>query len=91
MGDVAAGYAPNTAQGTTGYAEAPPGFVPVQPEEELEPQKRIPTGAFVLIGLGVLLLLNQLDIFHFDWGRIWPIILIFFGVVALLKRHRAGS
>lgn len=88
---AAAGFVPNPAPGVADYSQAPPGFVPVERMEELEPQKRIPTGAFILIGLGVLLLLNQLDIFHFDWGRIWPLILIIFGVVALLKRHRTGS
>jgi TM2 domain-containing membrane protein YozV len=91
VGDPVAGVVPNAPPGTVDYSQAPPGFVPVQPGEELEPQKRIPTGAFILIGLGVLLLLNQLDIFHFDWGKFWPLILIFFGVVALYKRQRAGS
>ncbi len=85
------GFVPNPAPpaaGAVDYSQPPPGFVPVQPLEEVEPQKRVPTGAFILIGLGVLLLLNQLDIFHFDWGKFWPVILIFFGVVALLKRQR---
>jgi hypothetical protein len=50
----------------------------------------VPTGAFILIGLGVVLLLNQFGLFNFDWGRIWPIILIIIGVGVLFKRQRAG-
>ena len=35
---------------------------------------RVPVGALVLIGLGVLFLLNQFDWFHFDWiGKLWPL------------------
>lgn len=50
---------------------------------------RAPVGALVLIGLGVLFLLNTLDVFHFDWfGRLWPVLLICFGVALFLKRAR---
>jgi hypothetical protein len=48
---------------------------------------RVPTGALILIGLGVLFLLNQFDWFRFDWiGRLWPLLLIAIGVAVLMKR-----
>jgi len=47
----------------------------------------IPTAAIVLIGLGVLFLLNNLGVFHWHWmGRMWPLILIAIGVWLFLRR-----
>jgi hypothetical protein len=40
---------------------------------------KVPTGAIVLIGLGVLFLLHTLGIFDLNMGRIWPIFLIALG------------
>jgi len=55
--------------------------------QNYEESSRVPTGAFVLIGLGVLFLLSQFDWFRFDWfGRFWPLILIAVGVSVLVKR-----
>jgi TM2 domain-containing membrane protein YozV len=46
-----------------------------------------PVGAIVLIGLGVLFLLDNLGLFHFHWiGRMWPLILIVLGVWLFLRR-----
>ncbi len=51
-----------------------------------------PVGAIVLIGLGVLFLLNTMDIFHFDWmGGLWPLLIIGFGVVLFMRRSREIS
>jgi hypothetical protein len=48
---------------------------------------RVPVGALVLIGLGVLFLLNTMGLFHAYWiHRMWPLILIFIGVWLFLKR-----
>lgn len=59
--------------------------------EEPVDDKQIPVGAFVLIGLGVLFLLNTFGWMHFDWiWRFWPIILILVGVRVLMKRNRMG-
>lgn len=50
----------------------------------------IPAAAIVLIGLGVVFLLDNLGIFHWHWmGRMWPIILIAIGV--WLFARRAGK
>ncbi len=70
---------------------AAPGTVP--PGEPLmeDRSSRIPVGAFILIGLGVIFLLDELGAFHFDWiWRFWPLILIAIGVRILMQRQRRG-
>ena len=75
-------------------AAGAPAGVPVegQPvEEAYSGGSRIPVGAFVLIGLGVIFLLGQFGWFHFDWlGRFWPVILIAIGIRVLMKRTGRG-
>ena len=62
---------------------------PLQDEYTVAP--RVPVGAFVLIGLGVIFLLEQFGWFHFDWfGRFWPLILIAVGIRVLMKRTGRG-
>jgi TM2 domain-containing membrane protein YozV len=65
---------------------------PVAPVvEEGTDDKQIPVGAYVLIGLGVLFLLNTFGWMHFDWvWRFWPLILIAVGIRVLMKRNRMG-
>jgi len=46
----------------------------------------VPIGAVILIGLGCLLLLHTLDLFTFDFGRLWPIILIVVGAWMFFNR-----
>jgi hypothetical protein len=43
-------------------------------------QARIPTAAVVLIGLGVLFLLQTAGVFAFGWDRLWPFFLIGLGI-----------
>jgi hypothetical protein len=77
----------NPAGPAAGFTDA--GFPPAPPVPPASPywQRREPIGAFVLIGLGLLFLLNQLDLFH---GRIfeftWPILLIALGVWLIIRR-----
>jgi hypothetical protein len=48
---------------------------------------RVPVGAIVLIGLGLLFLMNTMGLFHGYWiGRLWPLILIAIGVWMFVKR-----
>jgi TM2 domain-containing membrane protein YozV len=47
---------------------------------------KVPVGALVLIGLGVIFLLHTLDIWDFSAHRIWPLILIGIGAFLLLRR-----
>ena len=70
-----------------------PGAVPmdaaVAADAEMQASSRPPVGAFILIGLGVLFLLNTLNIFHWHWiGRFWPVILIVLGVWTWMKRSQ---
>ena len=63
------------------------GADPVQPESTMQPTQalegtqpaRIPTAAVVLIGLGVLFLLQTAGVFTFGWNRVWPFFLIGLG------------
>ena len=58
---------------------------------ETEPPSRVPIGAFVLIGLGVLFLLDEMNVLHFDriW-QFWPLVLIAIGVRILMRRRGMG-
>jgi Domain of unknown function (DUF5668)/B-box zinc finger len=40
---------------------------------------KIPVGAVVLIGLGVLFLLHTMGIMEYGFDRFWPLLLVFFG------------
>lgn len=39
----------------------------------------------IVAGVGTLVLLGNLDLFHFDWQRYWPVVLIGWGVLILLR------
>ena len=78
---------PAAAGGTA--AALPVEGQPVPVEES--PSSRVPIGAIVLIGLGVIFLLDQFGWWHFDWfGRFWPLILIAIGIRVLMKRSGRG-
>ena len=47
---------------------------------------KVPVGAVILIGLGVIFLLHTLDIWDFSAHRIWPLILIGIGAFLLFRR-----
>ena len=52
----------------------------------------VPTGALVLIGLGVLFLLSNAGVFHWHWiGKLWPLILIALGIRMYMRRQSAGG
>jgi Domain of unknown function (DUF5668)/B-box zinc finger len=55
--------------------------------EKTDFTRGVPTGAVVLIGLGVLFLLHNLDIWFLSVDRLWPIVLIVLGVWLLIKRQ----
>jgi TM2 domain-containing membrane protein YozV len=76
----------------------PPGFMPVQQGSYVAPPPEAcnrgssPIGAIVLIGLGVLFLLNQFGWWEFHWvGRMWPLILIALGVWLFIRRFGGHS
>ncbi len=68
-----------------GYPD--PAMPPIPPVPPLEWRRREPIGAIVLIALGLLFLLGQLDLFH---GRLfeftWPLLLICLGVWLIVRR-----
>jgi phage shock protein C len=44
---------------------------------------------YVLLGLGVIMLASTMGWFHwFNWGQVWPLVLVGLGVWLLLKRNR---
>jgi hypothetical protein len=59
----------------------PPGQT-VQPAQAMDATSapKIPTAAVVLIGLGVLFLLQTAGVFEFGWDRVWPFFLIGLGI-----------
>jgi hypothetical protein len=83
---------------TSGTVPPPSGFVPGQPvppgyvvPPPAVPRDPSPVGAIVLIGLGVLFLLNQFGWWQFHWlGRMWPLILIGLGVWLFIRRFGGG-
>jgi hypothetical protein len=73
-----------------GYVDPSMPPVPPVPPDYIRPlfwRRREPVGAVVLIALGMLFLLGQLDIFH---GRLmefaWPLMLIGLGVWLIVRR-----
>ncbi|HET9698209.1 MAG TPA: DUF5668 domain-containing protein [Terriglobales bacterium] len=94
------GTHPPTVVNTVPVAGAPvQGFAPgtpaapvyVQPAQEVN-RDPSPVGAVVLIGLGVLFLLNSMGWmrFHF-FGRMWPLVLIGLGIWLFIRRFGTGE
>jgi TM2 domain-containing membrane protein YozV len=54
--------------------------------DETRYRNTIPTGAVVLIGLGLLFLLHTVGLFEFGIDRFWPVILIGFGIWLFARR-----
>ena len=64
----------------TGLLSLPPGV------------KKLPIGPFVLIGLGLLFLLDNLGLLRIDdLMRYWPVLMIAAGVILLVNRFQAGE
>jgi hypothetical protein len=83
-----AGYPPAAGPGFPPAAGFTDPYMPYS-APPLPPRRREPVGALILIGLGVLFLLNTLDVFHFDWlGRLWPLLIIAFGALLFIRRSR---
>jgi len=64
-----------------GAAEPTAPGQPMQPAQAAEVTQcsKVPTAAVVLIGLGVLFLLQTAGVFEFGWDRVWPFFLIGLG------------
>jgi len=59
------------------------------PGERPDFSRGVPTGAVVLIGLGVLFLLHNLNIWFLEVNTLWPIVLIGLGIWLFGKRKAA--
>jgi TM2 domain-containing membrane protein YozV len=71
------------------FPPQPPGFVDpaAPPPTPIYWRRRAPVGAIVLIALGVLFLLGQLDVFRDRFfGLTWPLLLIALGVWLIIRR-----
>jgi len=53
----------------------------VQPKEA-----RQPYGGWIMVGIGALFLLDNLDIIYFEFSDLWPLLLILIGL-SMLKKH----
>ena len=83
------GYGPGPGPGYTNPYPNPgaPGMPPVPPGPPLYWKRKEPIGAVILIGLGLMFLLGQLDLFSgrvFEFG--WPLLLIGLGVWQIVRR-----
>jgi hypothetical protein len=83
-------YTPPPGYTAPGYVD--PNVPPVPPVPVEYWRRKEPIGAVVLIGLGLLFLMGQLDLFH---GRFfeftWPFLLIALGVWLIIRRTGIGS
>jgi hypothetical protein len=88
-----AGYQPPYPPPPPGYVD--PGMPPIPPIPPVPPvywRRKEPIGAVILIGLGLLFLLGQLDIFNGRlWEFSWPLMLIALGVWLMIRRMGAGQ
>jgi TM2 domain-containing membrane protein YozV len=84
---VAAGVVPAAGSVAAGVPQAQP----LPEDAECCPPSRVPMGAIILIGLGVVFLLDEVGWLHFDWiWRFWPLILIAVGIRILMRRLGMG-
>jgi hypothetical protein len=69
-------------------AATAPGAVPAAAPPQEIPRSNVPTGAIVLIVIGVLFLLDTMGIGSWHWfGRFWPLVLIIMGVLVWIRRR----
>ena len=55
------------------------------------PHRRVPMGPVLLIGLGILFMLNVSEVWEFSWDRTWPLIVIGVGIWMLFSRFGGWS
>jgi hypothetical protein len=88
----AAGYVPSPGQpyaGQPGYGYTPgqPPYPPAPPFAPGYMGRDIPTGAIILIGLGILFLFGSLGLLHHDWiAHAWPLLIIGLGIWIIFRR-----
>ncbi len=89
--DAAPPFAVGQQPPAAGFAPFAQGMPPVPPDQYDLPEihRGVPTGAVVLVALGVLFLLNNFGILHGQWlDHSWPLILIGLGIWILIRRSQ---
>jgi hypothetical protein len=72
--------------GQQGYTPGQP-YAPMPPFPPAYSGRDIPTGAIVLIGLGILFLFGSLGLLHHDWiAHAWPLLIIGLGLWIIFRR-----
>ena len=92
-GSAQPGWQPPYTGGQAPYQPyAAPPIPPMPPVPPVYWKRKEPIGAIVLIGLGLLFLLGQLDIFNGRlWEFTWPLMLIALGVWLMIRRMGHGQ
>lgn len=76
----------SSARGTADSGSEAPRAAGLVSATDIARRGNVPTGAVVLIGLGVLFLLQTVGLYEFGIDRFWPVILIAFGVWLFARR-----
>jgi hypothetical protein len=73
--------------GQQGYGPAGQPYPPYPPYVPEYTGRDIPTGAIILIGLGILFLFGSLGLLHHDWiAHGWPLLIIGLGIWIIFRR-----
>jgi hypothetical protein len=83
---VSAIVLPGSGQTSSSTFNATASTSPLLPEAPPRLSSNIPTGAVILIGLGVLFALHTFGLFEYNIGRFWSLILVFLGGWMLGRR-----
>jgi B-box zinc finger len=82
---IGLGHPSESVTGVSGGGTAPTSAIPGEATIPM-PQRRVPIGPLLLIGLGVLLMLGVSDVWFFSLDRTWPFIVIGVGIWMLFSR-----
>jgi TM2 domain-containing membrane protein YozV len=88
-------YTGQAYTGQAGYTPAPgqqpyPPMPPIPPMPPAFGGRDIPTGAIILIGLGILFLFGSLGLLHEDWvAHGWPLLIIGLGIWIIFRRTQS--
>jgi TM2 domain-containing membrane protein YozV len=90
------GATPGPGQPGYSYVPGQP-YPPVPPMPPFPPAggymggRDVPTGAIILIGLGILFLFGSLGLLHHDWiAHGWPLLIIGLGIWIIFRRTQNG-
>jgi hypothetical protein len=84
------GYTPGPSQPYSGQPYPPP-MPPFPPAGGYMGGRDVPTGAIILIGLGILFLFGSLGLLHHEWiAHGWPLLIIGLGVWIIFRRTHNG-